>query len=193
MASGYSLEALVKLALSKQDGSDILTSLAGLASAPDKLPYFSAVNVMSMTDFTALARTLLAGANAAAMRTTLGLGTAAVKNIGTAAGQVPDMSSFITQLSDATPVHGTSGRTVLPGGIIFQWGMGIEAVSINFPYPFPTACMAIFATSGLNPNSGIGSYQPNSPTVATVNSNTSFGMSFGSLNGNTLYWFAIGI
>jgi len=55
--------------------NDILEDLAGLTQATDKLPYMNTPTTMATTDFTALARLLLADGTAAAMATTLGLGT----------------------------------------------------------------------------------------------------------------------
>lgn len=48
-----------------------LTALSSVAPAADLLPYFTDVDTASTTAFTSFARTLLAGASAAAMRTTL--------------------------------------------------------------------------------------------------------------------------
>ena len=58
-----------------------LTSIDGLTTASDLMIYTTASNVYATTALTAFARTLLAGTTAAAMRSTLGLGQAAVKNV----------------------------------------------------------------------------------------------------------------
>lgn len=59
-----------------------LTALAGLAVAADTLPYGSGSHAMSLTPFTAAGRALVDDADAAAQRTTLGLGTAATHPTG---------------------------------------------------------------------------------------------------------------
>ncbi len=60
--------------------SAALTSIDGLTTSADKMIYTTASNVYAVTPLTAVARALLADSSASAMRTTLGLGTAAVKN-----------------------------------------------------------------------------------------------------------------
>ncbi|MDI7047501.1 hypothetical protein QMN58_28805, partial [Escherichia coli] len=61
---------------------------------------------------------------------------AATKDIGTGTGQVPDMSSFVSNKA-------TNGRMELPGGVIRQWGViqvpGNATTEFSFPVPFPSA------------------------------------------------------
>lgn len=59
---------------------DGLQSIAGLATAADRMIYTTALDAYAVTPLTAFARTILDDANAAAVRTTLGLGTVSTLN-----------------------------------------------------------------------------------------------------------------
>lgn len=83
---GYLTTAEGNAAYQPLDGE--LTALAGLTSAADRLPYFTGSGAAALATFTAAGRALNDDADNIEQRATLGLGTAAVANIGTATGNV---------------------------------------------------------------------------------------------------------
>ena len=100
-----------------------LASIAGLTTAADKVIYTTASDTYAVADFTAFGRSLVDDADAAAARTTLGLGTAATQTVGTSANNVVQL--------DATaklPAVDGSQLTNLPatgdGGIAMAIALG---------------------------------------------------------------------
>jgi hypothetical protein len=78
---------------SGQPASGALTDLSdvGVVPAADKTLYSTAEGVWAYTTLTSAARSLLDDADASAMRTTLGLGTAATLSVGTGANNIPQL------------------------------------------------------------------------------------------------------
>lgn len=102
------------VAIAKQAANDNLSALAGLTFAADRLPYATGVGAMALATLTAYARTLLAVADAAAARSTLGVvfGTAAgnaVQLDGSA--RLPAVNGSL--LTGVIPANGSVGEAQL--------------------------------------------------------------------------------
>ncbi|WP_416233359.1 phage tail protein [Enterobacter hormaechei] len=118
-------------------------------------------------------------------RSNLGLGTAAIKNVGTGSGQVPDMSSFAS---------GTNWMS-LPGGTIIQRGISAsgqigDPLIINFPVPFTDYNTVQIVASYDNAASANAPYS----FAAQPISNTQFKLLNSTSSSAVIYarWIAIG-
>ncbi|MDE7601606.1 hypothetical protein NVR57_23215, partial [Enterobacter asburiae] len=121
--------------------NDTLGALSTLVGGANKLPYFTAADAAALTALSSIGRDIIGKATVADVLTYLGLGTAATKNVGVGAGQIPDMSSFTN----------ASGWQKLPGGKILQWGkagfpVGQTQISVPFPINFPSVVSNIQLT-----------------------------------------------
>jgi hypothetical protein len=88
-----------------------LTSIAGLTTAADKMIYTTAADTYAVSTFTAAGRALLDDADAAAQRTTLGLGSLATQ----ASDSVSITGGSITGITDITVADGGTGASTEAG------------------------------------------------------------------------------
>ncbi|MGZ0589854.1 gp53-like domain-containing protein, partial [Citrobacter freundii] len=81
------------------------------------------------------------------MRTYLQLFSAAQRDVGTGANQIPDMNAFSGSIV-------SKGYQKFPGGLIIQWGINNASVGgtsgngedVSYAIPFPNGCLSLTAT-----------------------------------------------
>jgi hypothetical protein len=103
-----------------------LTSISGLTTSADKMIYTTASDTYEVTSLTSAGRAILDDADAAAQRTTLGLGTAATEDVGTGANNVVQLDG-----SSRLPAVDGSQLTNLPSGASDL--NGLSDVTISTP------------------------------------------------------------
>lgn len=149
-----------------------LTSIDGLSTSADEMIYTTGSNVYATTTLTSLARTLLGDTTAAQMRSTLGLGTAAVKNAtdNTQTDVVSAKGSFtIGHLLVAADTLGTAidGGTPFGGGTVTEvdTGTGLTGGPITTT---GTISFASIAANSLWVNNTSGSAVPTVTSLAAL-------------------------
>ncbi|HBD1643822.1 TPA: hypothetical protein KH774_003611 [Escherichia coli] len=90
--------------------------------------------------------TTLSGKDAAGLRSVLGLGTTATRNVGTGASQIPDMSSFLSGSTASAFWYKLPGGMVVMGGNASGIASGTAGNAVFFPIPFPNACSSVVVT-----------------------------------------------
>ncbi len=155
-ATPKAVKAAYDLANRKQAADATLTALAALATAADKLPYFTGVDRAALTALTSVGRAILGKPSIQSVLNYLGLGEAAKRNVGTGDNQIPDMGSFMLSVSSV-------GYQKLPSGLILQWG-SIGTTDIpkdlvtHFPIAFPNRCLRVLVSQDYTPDSGAVGY-----------------------------------
>ncbi|HFI1532295.1 TPA: phage tail protein [Escherichia coli] len=155
-ATPKAVKAAYDLANGKQAADATLTALAALATAADKLPYFTGVDRAALTALTSVGRAILSKPSIQSVLNYLGLGEAAKRNVGTEANQIPDMGSFTLSVSG-------TGYQKLPSGFILQWGsVGTTDIPkdlvTHFPIAFPNRCLRVLVSQDYTPDSGAVGY-----------------------------------
>jgi len=108
--------------------SDVaLKSVGGLTPAADRLPYYTGEDAAALTPITAAGRALIDDADSAAQRTTLGLGTAAVLNVGENDGNLVQLDAVGLPAIDGSQLTGISAGSI----VLLNSGTISNAANLN--------------------------------------------------------------
>lgn len=115
--TGGATASAARTALGLAIGTDVqaqdaeLSAIAGLTSAADRVPYFTGSGTASLATFSSFGRSLVDDANAAAGRTTLGLGSIATQ----AASSVSITGGSVAGITDLAVADGGTGSSTASG------------------------------------------------------------------------------
>lgn len=129
--------------LDAKDDGNISTLMASFKSALTSLSDTRYLGISNR-----LIEFLNAGTQAQAdARYNIGCGTASTKDVGTAAGNIPDMTSFANQ-------QASSGYQKLPGGLVLQWinttaSDGVTSGSVALPIAFNNQTLIAFVCDSI--------------------------------------------
>ncbi|MDA8490136.1 gp53-like domain-containing protein [Kluyvera sp. Awk 3] len=169
-----------------------LTALASLTGAADKLPYFNGDDTAALTSLTSFAREILALADATSVRTKLGLGSAATRNVdSTVNNGIPDMSSFAANMSTngyiKIPVIGAGGGAQT---FVLQWGTRQVASNTSAEYnvniAFPNSILFAIGNRWANGSNASMNVNPSGAQQITIQNWAPSGAS------ENCSWIAIG-
>lgn len=165
--------------LSKSTAAEILAAISG---APLSSPVFTGAPKAPTPAATSNDTQIATSAFVKAVISSLLLGTASQRSVGTSTNQIPDMGSFAS-------LRSVNGYQTLPGGLLVQWGtvsMGSStSVSAIFPIAFTSQVFGIQVTDTGAANITYGT---------SARSTTGFTLSRGSSNGTAVAsYFAYGI
>ena len=127
-----------------QTQNAVLTDLAGLTQATDKLPYFDSATTAATTTLTSFARTLLDDADAATARTTLGVDAAGTDNSTdvTLATVTDNYLSISSQQITAGTVPVSLGGTGSTTASAARTALGVDAAGTDNSTPVTLASVA---------------------------------------------------
>jgi hypothetical protein len=143
-----------------QASNAVLTALAALTNAADKGIKFDGSSTASTYDLTAAGLALLDDGNAAAQRTTLGLGTIATQ----AASSVTITGGAVTGITDIAVADGGTGSSTASGA---RTNLGVAIGSDVQAYSANTTALAAVASNGALTRTSAGAYSARTITAGS--------------------------